>query len=79
VGFGPAIAGTPANYVISVVIPEAGFGGDVAAPLAFRIMQPISQGTVPGACPVADRAACDAALQQSIEASARDVGSGGPG
>ena len=79
VGFGPAIAGTPANYVISVVIPEAGFGGDVAAPLAFRIMQPVSQGAVPPACPIADHAACDAALQQSIEASAHDVGSGGPG
>ena len=51
VGFGPAIAGTPANYVISVVIPEAGFGGDVAAPLAFRIMQPVSQGAVPGCLP----------------------------
>jgi len=32
------------QYAISVIVPEAGFGGDVAAPLAFRILQPASSG-----------------------------------
>ena len=50
VAFGPAGApGTPANYAISAVIPEAGFGTDAAAPLVFSIMRAISLGQVPPA------------------------------
>ena len=63
------MAGQPPAYAISVVIPEAGFGGDVAAPLAFRIMQPVSTGTVPAACPAAQTQACDAALAAATQAS----------
>ena len=37
----------PPQYTISVVIPEAGFGGAVAAPLAFRILAPASNGDGP--------------------------------
>lgn len=65
VGWGPAQAGVAPEYTIGVVIPEAGFGGVVSAPLAFRILQPVSQGTLVPACPVGDTAACDLAAQQA--------------
>lgn len=71
VGWGPALANVEPNYTIAVVVPEAGFGSDVAAPVAFRVLQPVSTQQVPVACPVSERAACDAAaaaaLQQSLE------------
>jgi len=73
VGWGPASPFLPAEYAISVVIPEAGFGGEVAAPLAFRIMAPLSKGELPAACPVADQAACDLAALQAIQDSRTDV------
>ncbi len=54
--FGPAYSPdnpiAPPSYAISVVLPESGFGGDEAAPLAFRIMAPVSAGTLPLATPV---------------------------
>lgn len=78
-GWGPAEPGVPPSYAIAVVIPESGFGGDVAAPLAFRILAPASRGELPPACPTADRAACEAAAAEAEAASTRDVGSGGPG
>jgi len=78
-GWGPVGAGVPPEYVVSVVIPEAGFGGDVAAPLAFRILAPASDGSLPAACPVAAAAQCRAAESQAAQASLDDVGSGGPG
>lgn len=78
-GWGPAQPGVPPQYAIAVVIPEAGFGGDVAAPLAFRILQPASRGELPPACPVLAQAQCEAALEDALRAAASDVGSGGPG
>lgn len=79
VGWGPAVPGVPPAYTVSVIIPESGFGGDVAAPLAFRILAPASRGELPPACPVADQAACELAAAEAAAASTRDVGSGGPG
>jgi penicillin-binding protein 2 len=73
VGWGPASPFLPAEYAISVVIPEAGFGGEVAAPLAFRIMAPLSTGELPAACPVADQGSCDLAALQAIQDSRSDV------
>ncbi|MBS1837185.1 MAG: penicillin-binding protein 2, partial [Actinobacteria bacterium] len=78
-GWGPAASGAVPQYAIAVVIPEAGFGGDVAAPLAFRILQPASNGQLTPACTVADKARCDQAAQAADQASLADVGSGGPG
>lgn len=78
-GWGPAAAGAVPQYAIAVVIPEAGFGGDVAAPLAFRILQPASRGELTPACTVADKARCDQAAQAADQASLADIGSGGPG
>ncbi len=78
-GWGPAVAGVPPQYAVSVIIPEAGFGGDVAAPLAFRILEPASKGQLPAACPVAQAQACALAEAAAQAASSRDVGSGGPG
>jgi len=75
-GFGPA-DGRPPRYAISVIIPEAGFGGDVAAPLALRIMKPVSEGRLSPACPSTDERRCAAELERQLTAS--DVGSGGPG
>ncbi len=72
-GWGPAVFGVPPQYAISVVIPEAGFGGTVAAPLAFRIMEPLSFGTLAPACTVADQAACDLAALAAAQASRNDA------
>ncbi len=78
-GWGPVLANGGPQYAISVIIPEAGFGGDVAAPLAFRILQPASTGELVPACTVANQADCDLANLAAGNASQRDVGSGGPG
>ncbi len=74
--WGPAGTGEPARYAISVVIPESGFGGEVAAPLAFRIMAPLSFGTLLPACPSADQSECAAAAEAASAASGNDVTSG---
>jgi penicillin-binding protein 2 len=47
VAFGPVSPGVAPEYAVSVVIPEAGFGSEVSAPLAFRIMKPVSEGALP--------------------------------
>jgi penicillin-binding protein 2 len=47
VAFGPTSPGAQPTYAIDVVIPEAGFGADFAAPLAFGIMKPVSENTLP--------------------------------
>ena len=73
VGWGPAVPNVAPQYTISVVIPEAGFGGTVAAPLAFRILQPVSNGQVPPACTVADQAACQLAEEAAAQASLADA------
>jgi penicillin-binding protein 2 len=73
VGFGPAEFGQPARYAISVVVPEAGFGGEVAAPIAFRVLAPVSDGSLTPACPVADQAACEAAAEAAAAAAAGDA------
>lgn len=52
VAYGPVLAGTDPTWAISVVLPEAGFGGEQAAPLAFRIMKPVSEATVPPVTPI---------------------------
>lgn len=65
VGWGPAVPGVPPEYTISVVIPEAGFGGAVAAPLAIRILEPVSHGTLAAACTVEDQERCDAERAQA--------------
>lgn len=79
VGFGPAVLGEPARYTISVVVPESGFGGEVAAPIAFRTLAPVSDGTLEAACPVAEQAACDEANAAAALAAAADsrLSSGG--
>lgn len=60
-GWGPAIGGQEPTHAISVIIPESGFGGEVAAPLAFSIMAPASDGTLQPACPVTEpeRSECE--------------------
>ena len=66
----------PPQYTISVVIPEAGFGGTVAAPLAIRILEPVSHGTLPEACTVADQVRCDEAQAQAALQSLNDAATG---
>ena len=78
-GWGPAVGGVPPQYAIAAIIPEAGFGGDVSAPLSFRILAPVSAGQLPAACPTVNLAACEAAIAAAQAASTTDVGSGGPG
>ena len=78
-GWGPVGPGAVPQYAISVVVPESGFGGDVAAPLAFRILQPASEGQLAPACTLAAKAECDLAALAANQASQSDVGSGGPG
>lgn len=52
-GFAPADYGAnPARYAFAAILPESGFGGEVAAPLIARILEPISTGGVPAAVPV---------------------------
>ncbi|MGI9579050.1 MAG: hypothetical protein ACR2OH_12680 [Microthrixaceae bacterium] len=89
-GWGPAVGGQDPNYAISVIIPESGFGGEVAAPLAFSILAPASNGTLPAICPVDEperseceefNAAVEAAnsadeTEQSADEGASDVGAG---
>ncbi len=76
VGWGPAAPGVPPQYAISVVVPEAGFGGVVAAPLAIRILEPVSHGRLPPACTVDDMARCDAIQAQATEDSYADAATG---
>lgn len=59
-------------YTVAVVVPEAGFGSDVAAPVAFRVLRPASEGQVPVACTVAEQAACDAAADAAFRQSLAD-------
>ena len=67
-GFGPAGAGLRPEYAISVIIPEAGFGSEVSAPLAFQILKPVSEGTVPETISDRDRALRDATAAKLAEA-----------
>lgn len=86
VGWGPAVRGVDPRYAIVVVIPESGFGGSVAAPLAFEILQPVSEGTLERACPLDDGGVCEeekrAALEEQWTSGTDDgvgVTDGGPG
>jgi penicillin-binding protein 2 len=74
VGWGPAGTGAPPSHAVAVVIPEAGFGGDVAAPLSFRILAPASRGELPEACPVAEpeRTRCEERNAAAVEARGGD-------
>ena len=76
VGWGPAAPMVPPQYTISVVIPEAGFGGTVAAPLAIRILEPVSHNALPEACTVEDQARCDEAQAQAALQSLNDSSTG---
>ena len=63
VGFGPAtypelnLEHEP-EIVVAVVLEQAGFGGDVAAPLVARILEPIAAGTIDRARTAAEIEAC---------------------
>ncbi len=79
VGWGPAVPNVAPQYTVGVVIPESGFGSTVAAPLAFRVLQPLSDGTLTPACPVIDTAACDLAADQALQDSRNDTTTGTSG
>lgn len=68
VGWGPADAGSVPKVAISAIIPESGFGGDVAAPLVMSIMQAVSNGSVPQVLSDSDRAAGLEVLAGAINA-----------
>ncbi len=76
-GWGPAVSGQVPTHAISVVIPESGFGGDVAAPLAFRVLVPVSEASLDAVCPVAEpeRSDCEEA---NAEAAALRAGPSDP-
>lgn len=75
VGWGPAGTGAPPSHAIAVIVPEAGFGSDVAAPLTFGILAPASAGQLPEACPVAEpaRSRCE---QRNLAAAPQEPGGG---
>lgn len=52
-GFGPVVPGQPPQYVAAAILEQAGYGGDVAAPLIARIFAGIAD---PAQMPVAPRA-----------------------
>ncbi|MCZ7631802.1 MAG: penicillin-binding transpeptidase domain-containing protein [Microthrixaceae bacterium] len=62
-GWGPAVPGQAPEYAVAVIIPEAGFGSDVAAPLTFDILAPVSRGQIDPVCPALDpqRSECEQA------------------
>ena len=68
VGFGPApwpergFVGTP-EIVVAMVLEEAGFGGDVAAPSVARVLLPIATGTVSRALTAREVSACHAEVR----------------
>jgi penicillin-binding protein 2 len=76
VGYGPT--DRPPEYAIAVILPEAGFGGDVAAPLAFRIMKAVSEGTVPVTLSAQDRAREQAPPPVEVAAAVPGGGRAGP-
>lgn len=53
-GFGPVVPEQPPRYVAAAVLEEAGYGGDVAAPLVARIFAGLAD---PAQLPTAPRAA----------------------
>ncbi len=53
-GFGPVVADQAPQYVAAAVLEQAGYGGDVAAPLVARIFAGLAD---PAQLPVAPRAA----------------------
>ena len=70
VGFGPTNTPFPPSYAISVIIPESGFGADAAAPVVFRIMQPVSNGQVPPTISAADQKRRDATAASAAASAA---------
>ncbi len=71
IGFGPAswpergYVHEP-EFVVAMVLEEAGFGGDVAAPAVAHIMEPIATGTVERARTSDEIAACYSELQTLV-------------
>ncbi len=67
-GFGPA---NDPQYVAVAVLEQAGFGGNVAAPLVRSILEPVATGTLPPANPggivVPDEVAEPEILQGAVE------------
>ncbi|MCP4435753.1 MAG: hypothetical protein GY812_09700 [Actinomycetia bacterium] len=53
-GWGPAVGDQAPTHSISVILPNSGFGGTYAAPLAFEVLAPASNGELPLACPVTE-------------------------
>ena len=53
-GFGPVLADQPPQYVATAILEEAGYGGDVAAPLIARIFAGLAD---PAQLPVASQVA----------------------
>ena len=53
-GFGPVVPDQPPQYVAAAILEQAGYGGDVAAPLIARIFAGIAD---PAQMPIAPRAA----------------------
>jgi len=53
-GFGPVLPDQPPQYVVAAILEQAGYGGEVAAPLVARIFAGIAD---PAQMPVAPRAA----------------------
>jgi penicillin-binding protein 2 len=45
--FGPSVDGVPAQYSMFGVVPGAGFGAEVAAPMVMQLMKALSDGTLP--------------------------------
>jgi len=77
VAFGPVLPGVAPEYAISVVIPEAGFGSEVSAPLAFRIMKPVSEGGLPETITERDRKWRDARFAKLLQQAAQQGGQQG--
>lgn len=79
VGWGPAVPGVEPTHAVVAVIPEAGFGSDVAAPIALRTLQPVANGDLAPACPVAELAECLAAAPvPGGDGTEVPAGTGGP-
>ena len=78
-GWGPAVPGQAPEYAIAVIIPESGFGSDVAAPLTFEILTPISEGRVDPVCPLVEpeRSECEQDKAAAYERLAAATAAGG--
>ena len=74
-GWGPVAEGLTPQYTVAVIIPESGFGADVAAPLAFEILAPASRGELAPVCPAREpeRSECESKQARALERAQRDL------